>query len=110
MTEIRDNIRNSLALSVVSSLLIGVAMNYGYGYARGMLAPFGAFIGENLIDPYSEWLWWKTALLNFAYSAVCGLLVAMVSLAVMQYLLKPKQCCSRRSQDFHVSLQAIGGL
>ena len=90
MSEIKHKIRNSLSLSVAVSLVVGIAMHFGYGYARGIFAPVVVFVGETLTDPYSAWVRWQVLLLNFTYSGVCGLVVAIVSLAVMQYLLKPR--------------------
>lgn len=90
MDKIRDNIRNSLPLSVVVCLIIGVAINYGYSFVRDILAPVIILIGENFTNPYSEYIWLQTALLNLAFSAVCGFIVAVIALTVMQYLFKPK--------------------
>jgi hypothetical protein len=90
MDELRRKIQSNQLFAIGACLALGIALYFGYWLFRSVLSPLVIYIGGNLIDPYSSNnIWLITAFLNISYSAVCGLLIAILILSVMQYLLKP---------------------
>lgn len=89
MNELKRKIQSNKLLALGTCFVLGVVLHYGYGFMRGALSPLAIYIGQYIIDPYSNHLWIYTALYNITYSVICGFLIALIVLGAIQYLLKP---------------------
>jgi hypothetical protein len=90
MDELKRKIQSNQLIAIGVCFILGIAMYFGYWLIRGVLSPLVIYIGGSLINPLSSNIFLSTALLNISYAAVCGLLIAIFILGVMQYLLRPR--------------------
>jgi hypothetical protein len=89
MDDLKIKIESNPLLTIVVCLAIGVALHYGYELMLVLLYPVAIFIVQFVIDPYSQHILIQTAILNILLSALCGLLVALLLLYVMQVIIRP---------------------
>ncbi|MCP4420025.1 MAG: hypothetical protein GY805_25740, partial [Chloroflexi bacterium] len=90
MDELKHKIQSNLLLIVGVCVALGGVLHFGYGLMRGLLSPAAIFVGQHVTNPYSQHLWLQTLLVNIFFSALCGFLVALLALVIMQLLIRPR--------------------
>jgi len=90
MNDLRYKIRESFLLSLVVCLMLGALMSHAYAYTLFLLVPFGELMDGFMFSGQEVNTFLDTLIFNIIYSIICGAVVAVIAIGILQYLLRPK--------------------
>ncbi len=89
MNAFKHRIQNSWQLTIGACIILGVVLHLGNTLILAILSPIPIYIGMHFIDQSSLDIWQQTAILNILFTALCGFLITIVMLRIVQFLFEP---------------------